>query len=79
MWKYIFIIVVTLIGLIYALPNLYPSEPAVQIAAVAKNTNVDSNALAKIKQSLAEKSITAKKIEPDKNGKVILRFDNPET
>ncbi len=79
MWKYIFIIIVTLIGLIYALPNLYPSEPAVQIAAVAKNTSVNSSALDKIKNALTAKSITPKKIDPDKNGKVVLRFDDPET
>ena len=79
MWKYILIIIITLIGLIYALPNLYPSEPAVQIAAVAKNTKVDSNALETITKSLAAKSITPKKVEPDKKGKVILRFDDPET
>ena len=53
MWKYIFIIIVTLIGLIYALPNLYPSEPAVQIAAVAKNTIVGKTALDQIKTALA--------------------------
>ena len=32
LWKYLLIAVVLIIGTIYALPNLYPEEPAVQIS-----------------------------------------------
>ncbi|MDX1335857.1 MAG: hypothetical protein R3312_08740, partial [Gammaproteobacteria bacterium] len=27
-WKYVLIVVVLLVGMLYAMPNLYPSDPA---------------------------------------------------
>ncbi len=32
LWKYVMLIVVIVIGLLYALPNLFGEDPAVQIA-----------------------------------------------
>ena len=37
LWKYILLIVVLLIGSIYALPNLYGEDPAVQISHRTKS------------------------------------------
>ena len=31
LWKYVMLVVVIVVGLIYALPNLYGEDPAVQI------------------------------------------------
>ncbi|MBZ6401469.1 MAG: hypothetical protein LBF03_17100, partial [Kalamiella piersonii] len=31
LWKYVMLVVVILVGLLYALPNLYGEDPAVQI------------------------------------------------
>ncbi|CDL30859.1 Protein-export membrane protein SecD (TC 3.A.5.1.1) [Enterobacter hormaechei] len=31
LWKYIMLVVVIIVGLLYALPNLYGEDPAVQI------------------------------------------------
>ena len=33
LWKYLVILAVTLIGLLYALPNLFGEAPAVQVSA----------------------------------------------
>ena len=30
LWKYLLILIVCVVGVIYALPNLYPQDPAVQ-------------------------------------------------
>ncbi|MDI5754439.1 hypothetical protein MJL79_29470, partial [Salmonella enterica subsp. enterica serovar Montevideo] len=34
LWKYIMLVVVIIVGLLYALPNLYGEDPAVQITGV---------------------------------------------
>ena len=35
LWKYILIGLILLVGVIYAIPNFFPAEPAVQISAKA--------------------------------------------
>ena len=32
LWKYLLIVAVLALGLIYAMPNLYPDDPAIQIS-----------------------------------------------
>ena len=41
LWKYLLILIVLLVGVIYALPNLYPADPAVQISSTASGTALD--------------------------------------
>lgn len=54
-WKYILIAVVLVIAGIYALPNLYPDEPAVQITGASAGTQLSSDVLTK-SQALLEQS-----------------------
>jgi len=42
-WKYFLIIFVLVFGVIYALPNLYPADPAVQVSYANSSQNVDLN------------------------------------
>lgn len=39
-WKYILILIITMVGILYALPNLYGSAPAVQISAANIGTEI---------------------------------------
>ena len=32
LWKYLLILIIAVVGVIYALPNIYPPDPAIQIA-----------------------------------------------
>ena len=32
-WKYAVIVLVALLGILYALPNMYPQDPSVQVTA----------------------------------------------
>ena len=45
LWKYLMLIVVILVGLLYALPNIYGEDPAVQITGArgvaASETTLD--------------------------------------
>lgn len=79
LWKYLLVVAVLLVGLIYALPNLYPSDPSVQISAARGAEPVSQAFIASLEKTLAEKGITPKKSELNEAQKqVLLRFKNTE-
>lgn len=45
LWKYLLIVLVLSIGFIYAAPNLYEPDPAIQISGQSSATVIDSKAL----------------------------------
>lgn len=79
LWKYLLIIFITMMGFLYALPNLYPSEPAVQIVPASDKQSIQTSAVDTIKQVLSQKNLTAKNIELDADKKIVLRFDSTDT
>jgi hypothetical protein len=46
-WKYLLILVVLTISTLYALPSLYPDEPAVQISGAKAGTQIDQSIVQK--------------------------------
>jgi len=79
LWKYILLVVVTLIGLLFAFPNLYPSVPAVQVVATDKNQTVGNTIVEQVNKALTEKSIPANKVDTDPKGKsLVFHFDSPD-
>ena len=79
LWKYLLIIAVTLLALIFALPNLYPSQPAVQVSSTALDIPLDNAVLENIKKALSEKGFAAENIESAGNNKVLIRFNSADT
>jgi len=79
LWKYILIIAVTVISIIFALPNLFPSQPAVQVSTTLPNQRFDTATLEKINKTLSEKGIKAENIESKSNKKLLIRFSDPDT
>ena len=77
LWKYLLIIAVTVIGLLYALPNLYPSDPSLQITMEGKNKFTGKEPES-IKTALLEASVDVKQIEPITNEKLLVRFTNTD-
>jgi preprotein translocase subunit SecD len=57
LWKYLVILVVTLIGLLYALPNLFGEAPAVQVSAGRATVKVDTGTLSAVEQSLTAQGL----------------------
>jgi preprotein translocase subunit SecD len=53
-WKYLLITVVILIAGLYAAPNLYPDEPAVQITSAAAGTQLSEEVLTQSQSLLKE-------------------------
>ncbi len=58
-WKYFLVTVVLLISTIYALPNLYPDEPAVQVTGASAGTTLTQDVLTQSKQILDTAGITS--------------------
>ena len=75
-WKYILLLVVLVVGSLYALPNIYGSDPAIQISA-NRNGTIDGNLESKALQALKQANIKLRRSVLDKKG-LLLRFDGVE-
>lgn len=71
-WKYILIVVVLLLSTLFALPNVFGDDPAIQIAR-ADHTNLTSDDATAIVGFLKDQKVTVDKSYID-SGKVMLRF-----
>lgn len=60
LWKNIVILVAVVIGFIYALPNLYPDDYAIQITGARSSTVVDETTLNRAVDALQAQDITVK-------------------
>lgn len=70
------LIAAILIGLLYALPNLYGEDPAVQITG-ARGTAANEQTLDQVRSLLDKENIEAKSIALE-NGAILARFGNPD-
>lgn len=77
LWKYLLILLVLALGIVYALPNLYPDDPALQISTQKATTVVDQQTLEKAEAALSKAKINLKKAELTSAGGT-LRFYNGE-
>jgi preprotein translocase subunit SecD len=75
-WKNFLIITVLIVGIVYALPNIFGDDPSVQISA-SNETKISSAQLDNIKSLLKKAAITVKAVETQKN-KVLVRFNNTD-
>ncbi|WP_276643298.1 protein translocase subunit SecD [Siccibacter turicensis] len=77
LWKYIMLVVVLIVGLLYALPNLYGEDPAVQITG-ARGGAASEQTLNQVQNTLKEQKITAKSLALEE-GAILARFDSTDT
>ena len=76
LWKYIMLVVVLVIGAIYAMPNLYGEDPAVQVSHRTKSiTNEDQLS---IEQILKNGNIDFDRLEII-DGRLLARFNDETT
>ncbi len=67
LWKYLLIVAVLALGLIYATPNLYPDDPAIQISGASSTQTIQQADLQRIEQALNEAGIETKGAELSSN------------
>jgi preprotein translocase subunit SecD len=58
-WKYVVILLVLVISTLYALPNLYPDEPAIQITGAKAGSQIDASVLAQAEAALKAANMTS--------------------
>ena len=63
LWKYLLIILVVAWGFIYALPNFYPADPAVQVTGVSASNKVTASVLKRSQSALEKAGIEIKASE----------------
>ncbi|UYZ69352.1 protein translocase subunit SecD [Moraxella bovis] len=76
-WKYILIAVVLVVAGLYALPNLYPDEPAVQITGASAGTELTSDVLVQ-SQALLDKAGLAHHDGGFANNSALIRLNTAE-
>ncbi|VAW77068.1 Protein translocase subunit SecD [hydrothermal vent metagenome] len=75
-WKYLLIVVLLIVGVLYALPNLYEADPAVQVSA-GRGYEINDTVQDQIKVRLSEKKIPVMSIEVE-GKRLLARFNNTE-
>ncbi|WP_404465175.1 protein translocase subunit SecD [Vreelandella aquamarina] len=76
LWKYLLILVVLVVGLIYSLPNLFPADPAIQVSDAQGNA-LDERQITRVEEALAERDIAIKAIE-ETNGQWLIRLQSDD-
>ena len=75
-WKYLLIIALVVIGLLYALPNLYGEDPAVQVSG-GRNVTMDDTIQALLESKLGDAGISSISVEETDRG-LLIRFNDTE-
>ncbi|MCS5708731.1 protein translocase subunit SecD [Candidatus Berkiella cookevillensis] len=76
LWKYLLLLGILLVGLVYALPNLFGEDPAVQVLA-STGSSLDPSIIEKIEDHLKEKDIPYISIKHE-NSTILTRFSTPQ-
>ena len=77
LWKYALIIALVLVGAVYALPNVFGEDPALQISA-SRGASIDQSLEARVREVLKQADLEPKSSELE-GGRLLLRFQNTET
>lgn len=76
LWKNLMVIFLVAIGILYALPNLYGEDPAVQISGT-RGQEANSGVLSEVQTVLKENNLATKSIVLE-NGSILVRFNNTD-
>lgn len=75
-WRYLMIFVVLAVATIYALPNIYPEDPSLQITAT-RGGEVSADKVSLLEQALQKNNIPVKSVVLEK-GQILARFNSAE-
>lgn len=76
LWKNLMIIIIVLIGGLYALPNLYGEDPSVQISGT-RGQEVNTETLSQVEHALANANISPKSTLLENNA-ILVRLNSDE-
>ncbi|GAB3090665.1 protein translocase subunit SecD [Lysobacter terrae] len=77
-WKYVVLLFVLLLSAVFAVPNMFPQDPSVQVTA-NHGAPVDEALRKRVADSLQKAGIATKQIEVDKKkNNLLVRLTNPD-
>lgn len=77
-WKYVVFLIVLMLSALYALPNVFPQDPSVQVTA-NRGAPVDEALRKRVADVLKASGVSPKQIEIDaKKGNLLVRLLNPD-
>ena len=74
-WKYVLILLVVLLSALYALPNIYPQDPSVQITA-SRGAKIDDALKQRVSQALTQAGIKPKTVEMQGSNLLVRATDS---
>lgn len=77
LWKYLLVLIVLVLGGIYAAPNLYPDDPAVQLSGSSSSTVVDEAVIKHVKRALDKENVSYQAPELSERS-ALIRFSSNE-
>src|SRR3990167_10699821 len=72
-WKYVVVLLVLVLSVLYAVPNLFPSEPAVQVTA-NRGAAVDAALQQRVEAALKKAAVPFDSSEIGKDGNLLVRI-----
>jgi preprotein translocase subunit SecD len=78
LWKYFLLLVVLGLGVVYALPNFYIPDPAVQVSGYSAGVKVDEAALSRIESALTKAAIPVKRALLESSGTALVRLEKAD-
>ena len=76
-WKYIVAILVVALALLYALPNVYPQDPSVQVTA-NRSEAVDEALVQRVQSILGEAGVTPKSVAVESDDNLLVRLSSAD-
>ena len=77
-YQYLLILVVLVVGSIYALPNLYPTQPSIQVAYTDSAKSADQALLNELEEILENEKASYEEIFLREN-KIVIKFNDVDT
>ena len=78
LWKYIVVLAVILLGVLYSLPNLFGESPAVQVSTSKNSVKIDTALLSRVERTLNDEQLAFDALFLDAGG-IKVRFANTDT
>ncbi|MGI9948987.1 protein translocase subunit SecD [Vibrio hyugaensis] len=77
LWKYLMVFFAIITAALYALPNIYGEDPAIQVTG-ARGASVDMSTLDAVTKALDKEHLSHKSIALE-NGSILVRFNDTDT
>ena len=77
LWKYLMVVFIIAISALYALPNIYGEDPAIQITG-ARGASVDLSTLDTVTEALDKQNLSRQSVTLE-DGSILVRFNDTDT